>query len=475
MNDPRIQALYDQLQTILLVLSRPVVQRQLAAFLIVFLIAWLVPVPFSMLLRRAERRDGKNERDENIARLRSWRARFLRLARAIQYVLFPTLGLLLSHLVIGWLDAQGWRSGLLKQFIPLFWLLLAYQVLVGILYAVLAPETAQSYHRRFVTPLFLILVVISLNTGLAGTFPIGDIELVQLMGVPVTLKSLIAAAIVFYLFLALAWILRDMLEGFVLPRTQADPGIANTILVTSHYVIIALGFLTAVGALGFNLSALAIIGGGLSVGIGFGLQELVANFVSGILLLFEQTLRPGDVIEVSGQRGTVSQLRMRATVLRTIDNVEVIVPNKTLLTSSVATYTHTNRVVRRIIDVGVGYDSDPTEVRDILLSVAKNHGSVLKDPEPVVFFIGFGDSSLDFQVAVWVGDPSRMLAIVSDLHFMIFREFTKHKIEIPFPQRDLHLRSSDIALGPTIKQNGNQMQPVEKSLKPEPLSKPKLP
>ena len=118
--------------------------------------------------------------------------------------------------------------------------------------------------------------------------------------------------------------------------------------------------MAALSTLGFNLSALALIGGGLSVGIGFGLQELIANFISGILLLFEQSLRLGDIIEVDGQRGTVSQLRMRATVLRTIDNVEVFVPNKTLLTSTVATYTHSDRVVRRIIPVGVSYGSDPT-------------------------------------------------------------------------------------------------------------------
>ena len=160
-------------------------------------------------------------------------------------------------------------------------------------------------------------------------------------------------------------------------------------LTLSHYVVIGIGIISAIGTLGFNLSALALIGGGLSVGIGFGLQELVANFISGILLLFERTVRPGDVIEVGGQRGVVDQLRMRATVIRTADNTDVFVPNKNLLTSAFVAYTQTDRVVQRTLRIGVSYGSDPTKVRDILLGVANRHGLILKKPEPVVFFVGF--------------------------------------------------------------------------------------
>jgi potassium-dependent mechanosensitive channel len=194
--------------------------------------------------------------------------------------------------------------------------------------------------------------------------------------------------------------------------------------------------------LGFDLTALAIIFGGLSVGIGFGLQDLVANFISGILLLFERTLRPGDIIEVGGNRGTVSQLRMRSTVLRTFDNVEIFVPNKTLLTSSVHNFCHTNRTVRRTVSVGVSYDSDPRQVRDILERITTSHGLIMKDPAPAVLFTGFGDSSLDFDVNFWIEDISNALRVVNDVHFMIFSEFKKAGVEIPFPQRDLHLRTS---------------------------------
>ena len=203
---------------------------------------------------------------------------------------------------------------------------------------------------------------------------------------------------------------------------------------------------------------------------------MIANFISGILLVFEQTLRPGDVVEVGGQRGTVSQMRMRATVLRNVDNVEIFVPNKTLLTSTVAAYTFSDRVVRRVISVGVSYDSNPTQVRDILLDVAKSHGLVMTDPAPAVFFTAFGESSLNFDLAVWISDSARALEVVSDLHFAIFSQFTKHDIEIPFPQRDLRLRSVDATLPVHFrKSDGNGPPPPADSKLPCRMSHPSSP
>lgn len=435
--DPRLQALLNIFDTLFLVLERPVVQRQLLAFVLVVLVAWYLPHLLSRILARLA---PAKPRAPAASRWRRWQRRILRWAQAVQYTFFPLLGLLLGRLTIDFFDANGWRNGLIELLLPLFWLLLAYRILAGLLHAVLTPENARLYNRRFLGPVFLILVLGILSSRLSGTFPIGEIELINLLETPITLTSLFRAAVVLYLFIALAWISRDLLNRYLASRPDADMGAASTIMIVSYYTIVGLGILTSLSALGFNLSALTIIFGGLSVGIGFGLQELVANFISGILLLFEQSLRPGDVIEVSGQRGTVNQLRMRATVLRTIDNVEIFVPNKTLLTSSVSTYTHTDRIVRRIIPVGVSYSSDPTQVRDILLRIAQNHGLVLKNPEPVVYFTNFGESSLDFELAVWV-ESQNMLNVLSDLRFMIWREFEKNQIEIPFPQRDLHLRS----------------------------------
>jgi small-conductance mechanosensitive channel len=293
-----------------------------------------------------------------------------------------------------------------------------------------------------VTPLFIILAAISLSTGIAGVFPIVRMVLFRIANTPFTLSTLITAALVLYATVAVGWTTNDLLRNVVLPHAQADGAVANTVLIVSRYAILAIGILFAISILGVDLSAFAIIGGGLSVGIGFGLQELVANFVSGILLLFEQTLRPGDVIEVSGHRGRVSQMRMRSAVLRTAENVDIYVPNKTLLTSTVAAYTHMTQTTRRILKVGVSYDSDPIVVRNTLQEVVEHHGLVLKEPPPAVFFVGFGAFTLDFEVAVSIGEAGRAAQVLSDLHFMIYREFTKRGIEIPIPQQDFNLRTA---------------------------------
>ncbi len=444
MSDPRLQALFDQLDTILIILQRPVVQRQLAAFIVIFLVSWVLPAPLGTMLNKLVEQQTAISRRRREMGLppREWRARLLRWARGLQLLLFPIVGLAFTQLTATYFFNQGWPGGLLDRLTAVFWLVLVYRTVSSVVFGSLQPESAKSYHRRFVTPIFVILVTLVISTALAGTFPIFSLELFRILETPITIRTIALAMVVFYLFLAASWVTQDVLRNIVLPRAQANAGVTNTVLVTSRYALIAIGAMAALSTLGFDLSALTIIFGGLSVGIGFGLQELVANFISGILLLFEQSLRPGDVIEVSGQRGTVSQLRMRATVLRTFDNIEVFVPNKTLLTSTVSTYTVTDRNVRRVINVGVAYDSDPIQVRDILQRVMDNHGLILDTPAPAVFFMGFGESSLAFQCAYWVGEPGRAMPVDSDVHFMISRELATNNIRIPFPQRDLHLRSA---------------------------------
>jgi len=425
-----VDALRNQIDTIFLILERPVVQRQVGAFLLVIFCAWLVPLLLRRSLQVIARQRRSGQAAKTATRWQWWKEWLARVALAMGYTFFPILGLVLGHLVVTLFQQWGWRSGLIERLLPLFWLLLGYRVFAGLLHALLENTQARRYHARFLAPLSLIFVVAILRSTLAGALPIGGITLITLLDTPVTLQALFSASVILYLFLATAWIVDDFLNRSIADATNTGQSAANTMLVFSRYAIIGLGILAAVSTLGFNLSALTIIGGGLSVGIGFGLQELVANFVSGILLLFDRTLRPGDVIEIDGHRGVIDQLRMRATVMRTADNVEVFVPNKNLLTSTMTTYTQTDRVVRRVLVVGVSHKNQPTIVRDLLLGVATRHGQVLKKPEPVVFFTGFAASRLDFELAVWMDDPLNALRVTSDLYFMIWSEFEKHQIEI---------------------------------------------
>jgi small-conductance mechanosensitive channel len=213
------------------------------------------------------------------------------------------------------------------------------------------------------------------------------------------------------------------------------------VLTIGRYVIILIGVLIVLGALDFDLASLAVVGEGLGVGIGFGLQKTVSNFTSGIVPLFEQSLRSGDLVEVDGILGKVDRSHVRATVVRTLDNVELTIPNETLFTSTVTNYTQSSKITRVMIIIGVSYDTDPEEVMEALLQAAQAHELVMEDPEPVVHFLEYADSSLNFRLAIWLDDPDYRLQVPSELHLAIWKEFEKRDIEIPFPQHDLHIRT----------------------------------
>lgn len=431
LDDSLSEALRDQIDTILLILERPVVQWQLGAFLLVILAALAVP----WLLRRSVDAVARRRQSGKVftlpSRWEEWQESLARVALALGYTLSPILGLIFGYVAARLFQAFGWPSGLLERLLPLFWLILAYRLGAGLLHAFLERRHARRYQDRLLTPLSLILLLLILRTTLVGALPIGGMTLITLLETPVTLSALFGAGLTFYLFWLTAWITGGLLKRLLSTSSVTGQGSANTTVIVSRYAIIGVGALLAISTLGFNLSALAIIGGGLSVGIGFGLQELVANFVSGILLLFESTVRPGNVIEVGGQRGVIDQLRMRATVVRVADNVEVSIPNKILLTSTMTTYTQPESSVRRKLPVSMGHGSEPTTVRDLLLEIAGRHGQVLKTPAPTVLFNGFGGARLQFELVVWVDDPPNADKVSSDLYFMIWSEFKKHQIEIP--------------------------------------------
>jgi small-conductance mechanosensitive channel len=193
--------------------------------------------------------------------------------------------------------------------------------------------------------------------------------------------------------------------------------------------------------LGVDLTKMTLLASALGVGIGFGLQTIVNNFVCGLILLLERPLRVGDTIELSGQPAKIAKIGLRSTTVRTPDQADMIIPNTELITNRVTNWTLTNRQARSIIPVGVAYGSDIALVMQTLKECALAHSGVLKSPEPQVLFRSFGDSSLDFELRVWVADIDTRLQVVSDLHQDIDRRFRQAGIEIPFPQRDLHVRS----------------------------------
>ncbi|NGZ97713.1 MAG: mechanosensitive ion channel protein MscS [Nitrospira sp. WS110] len=235
-----------------------------------------------------------------------------------------------------------------------------------------------------------------------------------------------------------------IVEGLLL-RSQVELGVRHAVGNIVRMVFLAFGLIIILQTAGINLSSLTVLFGALGIGVGFGLQGVTNNFVSGIILLLERPIKVGDRIEVGNVNGDVINISPRATTIMTNDNIAIIVPNADFISSKVVNWSYTNRNVRFNFPVGVSYGSDPEQVRSVLLEVARAHHGVLKEPGPSVLFDSFGDSALNFVLRVWTRDFSTVPGVLrSELYFAISRAFKEHGIEIPFPQRDLHIKSGTL-------------------------------
>ena len=260
----------------------------------------------------------------------------------------------------------------------------------------------------------------------------------------VTPVFLLKVAIFLVLLIAASNVLQRVLLARVLRHLSIADAQKFALGRFATYTIIFGGLFVGLQSLGVNLNSLVVFGGAIGVGVGLGLQNVVANFVAGIVLLVEQPIRIGDRIETKDTLGDVVRIAARSTWVRTNDNVVMIVPNSDFINNAVTNWTANDPRVRISVPVGVGYSSDPGKVREILLAAAGENPDVLKDPAPDVIFKDYGDNSLDFDLRVWTETRSHTpLVLKSDLYFSLFARFGAAGIELPFPQRDLHLRSAD--------------------------------
>ncbi len=237
---------------------------------------------------------------------------------------------------------------------------------------------------------------------------------------------------------------RVVLNQYVLPYTKMDQGLKSSVLKIVSYLGLGITLLLAISFAGIDLTNLALVVGALSVGIGFGLQEVVSNFISGLILLFERPIKEGDWIEVGSTSGTVRKISVRSTTIETFDRAEVVVPNKDLMAQAVKNWTLGTRVGRIIIPVGVAYGSDVSKVQEILLQIANEHPAVSDDPLPSVAFMRFGADALEFDIRAILTDVNFMISARSEINFTIAKRFEEEGIEIPFSQRDIWLRNDHI-------------------------------
>jgi len=274
------------------------------------------------------------------------------------------------------------------------------------------------------------------------------IPLFKLGGLSLSIMTLLVLAVCLVTLLWGSGRVRAWIIAGRFGMRDADEGVRYAFGSITRYVVIVVGLLAILEVLGIRLDAITVVAGALGVGIGFGLQQVTSNFVSGLILLVERPIKVGDRIEVGGVNGDVVKIAPRATTVVTNDNIAVIVPNSSFITSTVVNWSYSDRNVRFSIPAGVSYGSDPERVKAVLLDVARAHPGVLGEPAPDVVFDGFGDSAINLTLRVWTNAyTTRPTMLRSDLNFAIFKAFRENSIEIPFPQRDLHVRDGTLAVG----------------------------
>lgn len=369
------------------------------------------------------------------------------------------------------------QRGLLKFFVVLhrnfFWLLLSIQLWIG--YGVLRMVTwpSHSYLTRVAAGLTATWFIITVLTKLIknrflskliapvawtisalyilGVLP-KTIELLEYVAFDIgnahiSLLSIIKTIVMLGALIWLALSVSNMINSALAKNDDISPSVKVLLYKVIRFSLLSLAILVSLSVVGIDFTALAVFSGAVGIGIGLGLQKIVSNFLSGIILLLDKSIKPGDVIEIDtvsgGTYGWVQHLGARYTAVRTRDGTETLIPNETFIDSAVTNWTHTNKVVRRKLPIGVSYDTDVEKAIELCIEAANEIPRVLKVPKTVCLIKGFGDSSVDLELRFWINDPDGGVANVSSqVYLEVWKRFQKNKIEIPFPQRDLNIRSS---------------------------------
>lgn len=407
------QAFIDFWLSLVKFLGRPAVQVQMAAAIVAVLVAWLVARWIVAALEKA---------------IQKQRGARLHFTLFVVQLVFPVLAILVLYGVYVYFVGQRWYSGLLADVIYLYGFFFLYRLAMGLGYAFGSQERVRYYQQRLFGPLFAVSTLLLVINVVTEIDTLASARLLKLDQGYLTPRTLLAASFGFYLWIMTINLVKDLIRAYVGRYTKVNPGSLNAVLTLFQYGLVALGLFAVFRILQLNTATIAAITGGLSIGIGIALQDVLKNFLGGIIVLFEGGVRPGDVVEVGGTEGEVVQMNIRSTTVRIGDNVEYIVPNQTWLNSTVKTFTRTSRRARVRLPIGIKGAADPLAVRQLLFDTAQAQPSVLQSPPVVVAVADIDTGGAEFVVLAWVDDIKSKGKVTEELRLKLWDALTAQGI-----------------------------------------------
>ncbi|MEM9775928.1 MAG: extracellular solute-binding protein [Chloroflexota bacterium] len=443
--------LFDMIRKANIYLNRSIVQVQLVSILIGLSLAWTLAEILRFLVPRInlflygrpwihswlrkvvdEEEAAKGVISSSIRQLFSFLFDFTRA------ITFPIFGFLILLWFRNWLLSQGALAGLLLKMEWVLGAILVYCLAAALLRQILDLQTARTVDLRYLRPAFFVGLGLAILHNLADLFVVAEIILTNLFNSPITVRALFLATVGLYLWFGLIRIIQDILYRLITAFTSYNPGDVKSSLTLFRYLFILVGVGYVFTQFQFDTTTMAAITGGLSVGVGFALREILGNFIGGVILLFERSLHPGDVIEVDNQLSIVDRFNIRSTTVRTKNNEEIVIPNQTFLISSIKTLPYTNSHVRVGFTVQTDCAINPVEVSGLIKSAGEQHPQVLDKPAPEVILLDYGNNVASFRLNVWI--PNAMLGevILSDIRLKIWNLLKENNVSLPFPEIELH-------------------------------------
>ncbi len=341
--------------------------------------------------------------------------------------------------------AHAWPRDIVLKITQLFWIIVGFSVLSVLIRHIAKPGISRKLVRYFLLPLMAVLLILHSLDMLMPVVLFARNHYLGLGEFQVSIYGLVVGTALIVLFYRLSLWAERLLESRFLPKTLGDESVSSVPARLITYIILGLGIFIILDTVGINLTTLQILAGAIGIGVGFGLQKLFLDFFAGMTLLGEKSLAPGHIVEVDGEIGTIKKLGFRSFVVETLDHVSLVIPNSALVDKTLVNYTRDGDLIRITVPVPVAYSSEPREVEKALLVAGKRLEEKMDTMLlPRVFFDGFGDSSLNFVLAIWVNlDSARQIvAIKTELRYLIWDSLKEHGITIPFPQVDIHIKEN---------------------------------